>query len=184
MVDKSARGFLLGFIAGEGCFMIEVGDIQRRRWNINISPRFSLLVHEDEILTQLRDEFDLGNVYHSDERSQWSIQSIDGCLELCEVIDNSDIRFFEGTEKYNQYEKWKACLHMINDGEHTTRDGAHKLVDRSFEIGKPGKRKYSKDYYHNRINEAGDYTCDAETKDGSNCSRHVAKPDNNCGWHT
>lgn len=184
MVDKSARGFLLGFISGEGSFMIEVGDVQRRRWNVNISPKFSLLVHEEDILTQLTEEFELGNVYQQDERSQWNISSIDECLKLCDIIDNSDTELFEKTDKYKQYEKWKVCLNMIKDGEHTTRAGAHKLVDKSFEIGDREKRKRSRDYYHKRINEAGNYTCGAETKDGSKCSRHVAKPDNNCGWHT
>jgi len=183
MVDESARGFLLGFISGEGSFMIEVGDRQRRRWNVNISPKFSLLVHEKEILTQLQDEFELGNIHHSGERSQWSIQSIDECLTLCQIIDESDTQFFENTKKYKQYEQWKKCLHMIDNGEHTTREGAHELIDMSFEIGRPDARKYSKEYYHNRVNEAGDYICGGECSDGTICKRHVSEPDNTCQWH-
>lgn len=183
MEDNSARGFLLGFIAGEGSFMIEVGAVQRRRWNVNISPKFSLLVHEDEILQNLVSQTNLGNVYTQDNRSQWSISSVDGCLELCEIIDNSDCELFENTHKYQQYKDWKKCLNLIESGEHKTKSGAHKLVDLSFNLGKQQQRKHSRRYYHNKINEAGDYICGAETKDGSDCQRHVAEKSNNCGWH-
>jgi len=183
MENDSARDFLLGFIAGEGSFMIEVGAIQRRRWNVNISPRFSLLVHEDDILQKLCSETDLGNVCTQEDRSMWSIKSIDDCLELCKIIDDSDSCLFKSTHKYEQYKDWKECLKLIDEGKHTTKSGAHKLVDLSFDLGKESKRKYSREYYHNKIEEAGDYICGGETNGGGECKRHVAEKDNKCQWH-
>jgi len=183
MESDSARGFLLGFIAGEGSFMIEVGAIERRRWNINISPRFSLLVHEDKILQNLMSQTNLGNVNKQKKRSMWNIQSIDECLELCEIIDESSCELFEDTNKYEQYKDWKKCLKLIDKGKHKKREGAHKLVDLSFDLGKESKRKHSRKYYHNKIEEAGDYICGGETKSGRKCQRHVAKKENKCQHH-
>lgn len=183
MEDDSARGFLLGFISGEGSFMIEVGAVQRRRWNVNISPKFALLVHEDKILQTLKEETGLGNVHTQSNRSQWAIASIDECLELCEIIDSSDTELFNQTKKREQYENWKTCVQMIDRGEHTTKEGAHKLVDLSFDLGKENQRKYSRQYYHDEIDKAGDYICGGTTNTGGECKRHVSEPDNTCQWH-
>jgi hypothetical protein len=185
MLDSAEREFLLGFIAGEGSFMIEVNDAKRRRWGFRIIPRFGLLVHESDILHKLCDETNLGIVHERADsaESSWLIRSIDECLELCEIIDSqSESGLFEQTDKYNQYTKWKSAINMIDDGKHLNRDGAHKIVDMSYEIGDPKRRKYDAQYYHDKINQP-DYICGADTQEGVPCQSHVAEADNNCRWH-
>lgn len=181
MVEKSAREFILGFIAGEGSFQIDLQiDRDRVRYNVRAIPRLSILVHEEKVLDEIQ-KYIGGSRTTYGKQARLDIRSAEDCDNFIQLVDSSDCSLFFDTKKFEQYQHWKKAVEL-KSGKYGKKD-VKEMVRLSFDAGMPEKRKRSEEDYLNIIDESGDYKCGGKNKDGSTCKRHVARPNNTCQHH-
>jgi hypothetical protein len=100
-------GFVLGFVAGEGCFTV---NIREQAGNIYALPSFALSVSErDEgIVQELCDLTGLGSVnYRRGGMVAWVISSREECQTFASQLRSAmEGTLFSVTEKSNQLERW------------------------------------------------------------------------------
>lgn len=173
--------FILGFIAGEGSFQV---DLQKRpsrsKYNVTVRPHFSLLVHEKKILDDIQSKIG-GKIYENSPEYRLDIRSINESKTLIRLVESTNSDFFKITDKYEQYLGWKRVVGFKDND--ITKEEVKKSIEIAYDIGKPDKRKHNKEYYLNAVSKSGDYTCGAETKKGTPCKRHVATPNGRCQHH-
>jgi len=100
-------GFVLGFVAGEGCFTV---NIREQAGNIYALPSFALSVNErDEgIVQELCDLTGLRSVnYRRGGMVAWVISSREECQTFADQLSSAmEGTLFSVTEKSNQLERW------------------------------------------------------------------------------
>lgn len=154
-----SKYFILGLIAGEGSFQLNLTINNTRSYGFAPVPKFSLLVHEKDILDKIVNEVGLGKVKSRshDDGYVWEIINQNEVIEFSDWIKKSSTEFWESTNKYKQFEKWNVAVDMIcrretnYHGEMYNDSEMKKIVDISYDIGMPDKRKMSKDDYYDMI---------------------------------
>jgi hypothetical protein len=134
------RGWVTGFVDGEGCFSIGFVRQPRRtnragyRTGIQVSPRFVVTqsASSDHVLEELQRFFGCGRMFvnrrHDNHKEHLSQYIVAGRAELVERI----IPFFRQyplkTAKQSDFEKFAMCVELMERGRHITRDGLLEIV--------------------------------------------------------
>ncbi len=134
------RGWVIGFVDGEGCFSIgfvRQQDRPRRRGYVTgyqVSYRFAVTQGERSLhcLEELRGFFGVGRIVvnerHDNHREHLCQYVVAKRSELIDTV----IPFFQTyplrTSKQDDFEKFVACMAVIESGRHTTRDGLIEIA--------------------------------------------------------
>lgn len=138
MARSHDRCFVAGYIAGEGCFAVQLQyDEDRIRHNVGLTPYFSMNVHDDdaEVLERFCKQYEIGRIEenHSPNQTQWEVVSRDDLVELSDLIMmvNSETDFLSKTDKFSTFLKWNELrkdIYLYND-KHQSRKSQDTLKD-------------------------------------------------------
>lgn len=171
--------FILGLIAGEGSFHVVLESPSRQR------PKFTMNIHEDEILDEICEHLDLGGISRSDDiRAEWQIQSKAEIVELRDWVEDNMCQGFKQSDKYRQFKLWSEAVDIVpNDREPIGQDKRKRLVEIAYEIPKSDTRRKSKESWLEDVSDKQIFFCEGENSDGSECENRVSSPDKTCRWH-
>jgi hypothetical protein len=135
-----SRGWVIGFVDGEGCFSIGFVRQPRRqnragyRTGIQVTPRFVVTQGSSSVraLEELQEFFGCGRLIenrrydnHKEHLSQYIVA---GRRDLVERV----IPFFRQhplrTAKQADFEKFAQCVELMEQERHLTRDGILEIV--------------------------------------------------------
>ena len=121
--NDSEFEFLLGVLASEGSFYITFAKDERRRYNVYYGARcrVSMGQFSEDLLVELRNIVDVGQVREEEKGYAWTISSRPELHELKNQIDthlNSHRSIFESTAKHRAYQKWRKALEELLRPEH------------------------------------------------------------------
>jgi len=135
------RGWVIGFVDGEGCFSIGfVRQPQRTnrrgyRTGYQVSHRFAVTQGVKSIgcLERLQGFFGVGRVFrsqrHDNHREDLAQYVVDRRTELIEVI----IPFFGKhpmlSAKQGDFQKFATCMSLVESGRHLTPDGLAEIAE-------------------------------------------------------
>ncbi len=135
------RGWVIGFVDGEGCFSIgfarQPSRVGRKGYKLGyqVSPRFvvSQGVSSVDVLEELQGFFGCGRVFinrrHDNHREHTAQFIIERREDLLETV----IPFF-GTyplrsSKRSDFEKFATCVDLVSRGRHLTPAGLLEIVE-------------------------------------------------------
>ena len=134
------RGWVIGFVDGEGCFSIgfvRQADRAKRKGyatGYQVSYRFVVTqgVRSADCLEELQRFFGVGRIFvnrrHDNHREHLCQYIVSRRSDLVETI----IPFFREhplrTSKRDDFEKFAACMAVVEAGRHTSRDGLLEIV--------------------------------------------------------
>jgi hypothetical protein len=115
--DLAADGFghwLAGFIDGEGCFYLRIGDESRRGIRRNLDIRFSVGVRDDdyEVLEEIVVRTGVGRLSRfrpkstSNPGARWAVSKFSDLRELIEILDRFPLR----AKKRKDYAVWREAV--------------------------------------------------------------------------
>jgi hypothetical protein len=135
------RGWVIGFVDGEGCFSISIvrqPDRTGRKGyetGYQVSPRFvvSQGVSSVHMLEELRGFFGCGRIFinkrHDNHRENMAQFIVHRREDLLETV----IPFFRShplrTAKQSDFEKFAACVELVSRGRHLTPAGLLEIVE-------------------------------------------------------
>jgi len=103
----SDSSFVLGFIAGEGCFTV---DVNKGSYTIYLQPRFKVVVDskDRDTLLNIREVIGgVGNVNeHSDGSTHWDVSSKGECQHVRDYIREHGGKLWLDTDKAENFEVW------------------------------------------------------------------------------
>jgi LAGLIDADG DNA endonuclease family protein len=135
------RGWVIGFVDGEGCFSIGFVRQQDRPGRVGYKLGYQV-AHEFavtqgaqsvQVLRELREFFGIGQVIanrrYDNHREHLYRYVVRSCKELQEVV----IPFFRQhpmhTSKQRNFEKFARCVELVSAGRHKTVDGLLEIVE-------------------------------------------------------
>jgi LAGLIDADG endonuclease len=134
------RGWVIGFVDGEGCFSIGFVRQQDRPGRIGYRTGYQV-AHEFavtqgassvESLHDLRDFFDVGqvlaNTRYDNHREHLYRYVVRRREDLLERIIPFFQRYPMRTSKQQNFEKFAACVERMSAGHHLTRDGLIEIA--------------------------------------------------------
>ncbi len=135
------KGWLCGFVDGEGCFSIRVQRYGSNKNNICLRPDFAITQHKKDksALEKVRNIIGVGSIVkrNLDGHFVYQIHSIKDALTLIDFFDSNDFLNI----KKKDYELWKKCVIMLKNGHHRTYDGLVEILKIRHEINKDTKSK-------------------------------------------
>lgn len=131
-------GYLLGLIAGEGCFHINIFNQRGSKWatkrknkiGFEIRPEFRLsLVSQDmESLNFIKNRLGFGDIYSlKSSRSRTSQIYVTGVKRCEKIIDKIDKYGLMG-RKRKDYLLWKEIIGFIKNKDHLNKEGILKIA--------------------------------------------------------
>ena len=157
------NGYLLGFIAGEGCFHISVMDQRKNSWKtkrknklkFEIKPALIIVLCDEDIesLEFVQKKLGFGSISLMKKnpnsnlliQKQFFVSGLKRCKKVKEIIDKYK---FIG-RKGRDYLLWKEAIEIMENKEHLTKEGILKIAkirDSMNRVGKTGKPKDYRDY--------------------------------------
>ncbi len=128
--------WLLGFIEGEGCFMIGVVKNKNYRLGINFSPYFQISLVETDVnaLIKIKNHLGFGTIQkqylkrirgknHQDAYRLYVI-GLNNCLKLKERL----IKLKWYAKKEKDFKKWCKFLEIMENKQHLTKRGIIKVL--------------------------------------------------------
>ncbi len=152
-------GYLLGLIAGEGCFHINIFNQRNNQWEtkrknkigFEIRPEFRLsLVSEDiESLNFVKKKLGFGDIYalkgNKSETSQIYVTGLRRCQEIVNFVDE---HYLIGKKK-KDYLLWKEIINLIKNKKHLSKEGILEIArirDKMNVVSKNKKSARYRDY--------------------------------------
>lgn len=109
-MDDRDIGFVLGFIAGEGSFYVNVCEASTE-CGLRFSPEFTLKVNEvdTEVLGLLSELTQVGKIRPEQNNCvRWRVDTQGGCRKLVSDIETaSQGTLFRESSKYESFRKWR-----------------------------------------------------------------------------
>lgn len=104
------KQFVLGLIAGEGCFSINFTRTPSYTYGIQLRQSFTLGMNEEneelvKAISEKLNESEIGT--HQDGHIRLEIRRHEAIDSLIEYIESADTTTFEKSEKYESYRKWR-----------------------------------------------------------------------------
>jgi hypothetical protein len=134
------RGWVIGFVDGEGCFSIgfvrQPGRTGRKGYatGYQVSYRFAVTqgMRSLRCLEELQSFFGVGRIFvnkrHDNHKEHLCQYVVARRSELMETV----IPFFREyplrSSKRSDFEKFAACMAVVESGRHTTRDGLIEIA--------------------------------------------------------
>lgn len=150
--DALIRGWILGFTEGEGSFNITISNRPGHKYGLEVSPRFSIGLHEKDhsTLKRIQKELRVGKIYFKSGKTQrkqgmrtsdhvhYDVKKIRDCLHIrryFQVFDEKDWL----TTKYQDFKKWCQVLDLMVRKAHLTPNGIVEIAlirDQMNNVGK------------------------------------------------
>jgi len=173
--------FLLGFIAGEGCFGISL--YQRDSGKVLARPYFQLGVMETPVIEKAHNTIGVGSV--SDRKNgftEWRAQSEEDVIAMREWVEENRGDFFNASHKADQFDMWSKAVDIQQQSVVTDND-LKRLVDIAYDIPRSNTKSLSRSEWYQLIDDFEQYFCDATTEGGDNCQKPVPESDMQCHLH-
>ncbi|AGC34486.1 LAGLIDADG endonuclease [Haloarcula virus HVTV-2] len=144
------RCFLAGYIAGEGCFGVQLRYSEERiRHNVGLTPYFSVNLHDDdrEVLEQFQETYGIGRIEpnHTPNQTQWKVTSREDLVELSDQIMmvNTETDFLSSTDKFSTFLEWNELrkeIYYYNDKHQSrkSKDQLKELIKRAKSLNTKG----------------------------------------------
>jgi hypothetical protein len=135
------RGWVVGFVDGEGCFSIgfnrQPDRLNRRGYKTGyqVSHRFAVTqgVKSIACLEELHSFFGVGRIFtnrrHDNHREHLAQYIVDRRAELIEVIIPFFRRFPMLSAKQEDFEKFAMCMELVERGRHLTPAGLVEIAE-------------------------------------------------------
>jgi hypothetical protein len=149
-MDEYTKGFIMGYVIGEGCFSIIMGKPrERNRMPLQIRPEMRIMIgiKDEDILGLIKSELEVGIVIrnrfyeasmkNSDGFVTYLVSGMLGCRKLIPFFDSC--RWYGRKQK--DYELWKKAIKIIEDGRHRTIEGILEIAKIRDQMNKKGKNK-------------------------------------------
>jgi hypothetical protein len=134
------RGWVIGFVDGEGCFSIGFvrqpsrGSRVGYKTGIQVTPRFVVTqaASSAHVLEELQRFFGCGRLFvnrrHDNHKEHLSQYIVAGRRDLVERIIPFFHRYPLKTAKREDFEKFATCVELMEQGRHVTHDGLLEIV--------------------------------------------------------
>jgi hypothetical protein len=134
------RGWVIGFVDGEGCFSIgfvrQPDRAGRRGYATGYQVSYRFVVTQGERSVQCLEElmsfFGVGRIFvnkrqdnHKEHLAQYVVSKR---ADLMETVIPFFLEHPLRTSKRDDFEKFAACMEVVESGRHTTRDGLLEIV--------------------------------------------------------
>ena len=135
------RGWVIGFVDGEGCFSIGFNRQEDRmnrkgyKTGYQVSHRFAVTqgVKSIACLEELQSFFGVGRIFtnrrHDNHREHLAQYVVDRRTELIEVIIPFFRRFPMHSAKQEDFEKFATCLALVEQGRHLVPAGLAEIAE-------------------------------------------------------
>jgi hypothetical protein len=114
-------------VYAEGSFLINIYRNKELSTGWHVKPRFQITLHQRDkaLLEQIKSYFCVGSFNKSGARTvQYRVESV---KDLATIIDHFD-KYPLITQKQADYLLFKMIVNLINNKEHLTIEGLHKIV--------------------------------------------------------
>ncbi len=118
--------FLTGFSDGESSFTVRIFKSKTLKIGWTIQPVFQIGLHKKDLdlLKKIQVFLGVGEIYHKEESSNYMVQSSKGI----KVIINHFEKYPLLTKKREDFILFSQIVTLINQKEHLTLSGLHKIV--------------------------------------------------------
>ncbi len=135
------RGWVVGFVDGEGCFSIgfprQPDRVGRRGYKLGyqVSPRFVVSQGESSVrvLEELQGFFECGRVFINRRHDNHREHMAQFIIERREDLRETVIPFFRQyplrSAKRSDFEKFAVCVDLVSRGRHLTPSGLLEIVE-------------------------------------------------------
>jgi len=146
MGDSMDLNWLLGFIEGEGSFVVTIHKQYGHKWGICTQPKFTICLGRwdletlEEIQTFLLEDYNIeSRIEHRnrDNNNQLVINKVESCFNLIPLLNNLEWH----TNKRRDYNIWSYIVGMVLRKEHKTKDGLLKIFLLREEMNKNTNRR-------------------------------------------
>jgi len=163
-MDENILNWIVGFVEGEGCFTLTVSEkVYANTKSLQLHPVFQISIGENDkqILDLIKNTLGIGTITKKPkiywERFGFTAQNQFN-YRVSNVMDCKKIySFFNGkmlSSKNKSMQTWYACLMLIEQYKHLTKEGLIEILLLRDNINGVSKRKNYKDYnYYLKIVE-------------------------------
>jgi len=136
--------YLAGFIDGEGCFSVSIHPNQNARFGWLIDPDFTINQHKQsrEFLKSIQKFLGCGKIY---EKSPTKSNVLTFTVYSRRTIFEKIVPFLDKhpllSNKRNDYQKFRNIIILMQNKEHHTIEGFHKIVKIAFGMNAVGKQR-------------------------------------------
>jgi hypothetical protein len=135
------RGWVIGFVDGEGCFSIGFVRQSSRagrvgyRTGYQVTPRFTVTQGVQSVLCleELKEFFGVGRIYinqrHDNHRENLGQYIVADRTQLAESIIPFFRRYPLRTAKRSDFDKFARCVELMDEGRHLTPAGLADIVE-------------------------------------------------------
>ena len=124
--DNINPWFFTGFSDGESNFTVRIFKSNSTKLGWTIQPVFQIGLHKKDLnlLEKIKTFLGVGTIYHKEESSNYMIQS----LRDLNVIINHFNKYPLLTKKWEDFKLFSEIITLINQKEHLTLSGFHKII--------------------------------------------------------
>jgi len=144
------RDWLIGFIEGEGSFLIGIQNKKSYKYGLCVTPRFVITLHQKElsVLKKIKAYFEFGSIYITSMHRQRirgvkaSDQVTFVCQNLCDCLKIKSYLMAEEwhTTKRKDFELWIKGLEIIKTKLHLEPKGIIELCKIRDQMNTAGKK--------------------------------------------
>ena len=138
--------YLAGFIDGEGCFSVSIHPNPNAKFGWLIDPDFTITQHKQslEFLKSIQKFLGCGKIY---EKSPEHSNVLTFTVYSRRTINEKIIPFIDAhplhSHKRNDYRKFREIIVRMENKEHHSLEGFHRIAEIAFGMNAQGKqRKY------------------------------------------
>ena len=151
--------FVLGLIAGEGCFSSNMTKNSHYSWGVCPRLAFHLGMgeREREMIEAVQQEISVGDIKdHQEGHVRLQVQRLDDKAALIDYIEENCTPAFEKSSKFKAYDKWRD---LFNDRDELieSEEGMKEFATRSCQINPDdGRRGRTAEEIHEIIEASAD----------------------------
>uniref|UniRef100_UPI0030DF66BF hypothetical protein n=1 Tax=Dematophora necatrix TaxID=2751867 RepID=UPI0030DF66BF len=118
--------FLTGFSDGESSFTVRIFKSKTSKIGWTIQPVFQIGLHKKDLnlLKKIQEFLGVGEIYHKEESSNYMVQSSKGIKVIIDHFEKYPLL----TKKREDFKLFSQIVTLINQKEHLTLSGLHKIV--------------------------------------------------------
>lgn len=116
--------WVVGFVDGEGCFVVGISKTSRRNFGLCIRPGFHIGQKETAILEEIKKFFGVGHVVKGAKESRYAVDDLEGCLVIRDFFLKHPLK----TKKKYDFQKWCQVLDLFLEGVHLSKEGILEIA--------------------------------------------------------
>ena len=140
--DLVSIGWVVGFVDGEGCFLVNFNKKAKLTTGIEVKPSFSISQKSNSknCVAAFEDYFKCGSIRHSKSDGTWKYE-----IRSLSEIRNKIIPFFEKyplkTYKKNDFRLFCEICSLMQKNQHVNFQGLEEILQKAYAMNKSGRRK-------------------------------------------